>query len=64
MERILKYINNEIDFHQNFGYETDFDTAFYWTDNEQGLYKMYDVGRYDTLLQVKKKIEELIKDGK
>lgn len=64
MKRILEYINIEIKFHQDNGYETDYNKAYYEEDTEKCLSKMYDVGRYDTLLQVKKKIEEVIKNEK
>ena len=64
MIRLLDYINKEIKEHIDSGYEVDYDKVHYEEDTEKCLSKMYDVGKYDTLLQFKRLIEELIKDGK
>ena len=63
---LLDYINNEIKEHIDSGYKTDYDKVFYddiVDINDFGL-GMYDVGRYDTLLQFKHLIEEVIKNEK
>lgn len=58
MDKILEFINTEIKEHINSEYETDYDTAWYHTDPEICAIKMYDVGRYETLLQIKKYLED------
>lgn len=57
---LLDYINNEIKEHINSGYEIDYDKAYYEEDTEKCLSKMYNVGRYETLLELKQKIEGVI----
>ena len=66
MNRILDYVKAEIKFHQDSGFKTDYNKAFYddiVDINSFGL-GMYDVGRYETLLELKEKIEEVIKNEK
>lgn len=58
MDKILKYIEDEIQSHIDNEYETDYDTAWYAEDTETALNKMYDVGCYETLLQIKKYLED------
>lgn len=58
MDKILKHIEDEIKLHINSGYETDYNTAWYADDTETALNKMYDVGSYETLLQIKKYLED------
>lgn len=58
---LLRYINDEIQTHIKSGYKTDFEEVLYSdADNETLAHNTYDVGRYETLLELKKKIEEVI----
>lgn len=61
---LLDYINNEIKEHIDSGYCTNYDIALDQVAQnvEIGADYMYDIGRYDTLLQFKKLIEEVIKN--
>ena len=61
MTGLLNYIYDEIQYHIDSGYKTDFKEVLNSdVDNETLAHNMYDVGRYETLLELKEKIEELI----
>lgn len=58
---LLNYIKDEIQLHIDSEYKTDFEEVLYSdVDNETLAHNMYDVGRYETLLELKEKIEEVI----
>lgn len=58
---LLNYIKDEIQNHIDSEYKTDFEEVLYSdVDNETLAHNMYDVGRYETLLELKEKIEEVI----
>lgn len=58
---LLNYIKDEIQNHIDSEYKTNFEEVLYSdVDNETLAHNMYDVGRYETLLELKEKIEEVI----
>lgn len=65
LKSVVKYLCKELSSHREAGYHTNYDIAtdVLAQDSEAGFDAAYDVARYETLLELKNVIRDVLKEG-